>query len=98
MNRNFHAGAPNEPRLADITGFGPPGGKACLPSVPDCFDGAPAAWPIGTSPDAEPANGGLEAACGTLSEGRRPVTRSPGRRRSAPRRGPSSRGCSRGSR
>lgn len=76
VNRHFRAAAPNELRLADITEFGLPGGKACLPPILDCFDGGLPAWSIGTSPNAELANGSLEAACGTLREGQRPVTHS----------------------
>ena len=42
----------------------------------DCFDGGLPAWSIGTSPNAELANSSLEAACGTLSKGQRPVAHS----------------------
>ena len=68
--------APSEPRLADITEFGLPGGKVYLPPILDCFDGGLPAWSIGTSPNAELANSSLEAACGTLSKGQRPVAHS----------------------
>lgn len=70
--RDLRADAPNEPWLTDITGFGPPGGKARLSPVLDCFDGALPARPIGASPDAALADSSLEEACGTLSEGRGP--------------------------
>ena len=76
VNRSFRAAAPNELRPADITEFGLPGGKVHLPLILDCFDGGLPAWSIGTSPNAELANSSLEAACGTLREGQRPVTRS----------------------
>lgn len=76
VNRAFRAAAPNELRLTDITEFGPPGGKVRLSPILDCFDGDLPAWSIGTSPNAELANSSLEAACGTLREGQRPVTRS----------------------
>ena len=66
VNRHFRAAAPNERRLAGITEFGLPGGKVCLPPILDCFDGGLPAWSVGTSPNAELANGSLEAACGTL--------------------------------
>ena len=47
-----------------------------LSPILDCFDGGLPAWSIGTSPNAELANSSLEAACGTLREGQRPVTHS----------------------
>lgn len=76
VSRGFRDGAPNELWLTGITEFGLPGGKVHLSPVLDCFDGALPARPIGASPNAELANGSLEAACATLSEGQRPVTRS----------------------
>lgn len=76
VKRDFHADAPNELWLTDITEFGLPGGKVYLSPVLDCFDGALAAWSIGTSPNAELANSSLESACATLGEGQRPVTHS----------------------
>ena len=69
VRRDFHAAAPNELWLTDITEFGLPDGKVYLSPILDCFDGGLAAWSIGTSPNAELANSSLEAACGTLSEG-----------------------------
>lgn len=53
VSRGFRADAPNEPWLADITGFGLPGGKVCLSPILDCFDGGLPAWSIGSSPNAE---------------------------------------------
>ena len=76
VNRHFRAAAPNELRLTDITELGLPGGKVHPSPILDCFDGGLPAWSIGTSPNAEFANSSLEAACGTLREGQRPVTRS----------------------
>lgn len=76
VNRHFRAAAPNELWLTDITEFGLPGGKVYLPLILDCFDGGLPAWSIGTSPNAELANSSLEAACGTLREGQRPVAHS----------------------
>ena len=76
VRRDFHAAAPNELWLTDITEFGLPDGKVYLSPILDCFDGGLAAWSIGTSPNAELANSSLEAACGKLSEGQRPVTHS----------------------
>lgn len=76
VNRAFRAAAPNELRLTDITEFGLPGGKVCPSPILDCFDGGLPAWSIGTGPNAELANSSLEAACGTLSKGQRPVVHS----------------------
>ena len=76
VNRAFRAAAPNEPWLTDITEFGLPGGKVCPSPILDCFDGGLPAWSIGTGPNAELANSSLEAACGTLSKGQRPVVHS----------------------
>lgn len=76
IRRDFHAAAPNELRLTDITELGLPDGKVCLSPILDRFDGGLAARSIGTSPNAGLADSSLEAACGKLPEGRRPVTRS----------------------
>lgn len=76
VNRDFRAAAPNEPWLTDITEFGLPDGKVYLSPILDCFDGGLPAWSIGTSPNAELADSSLEAACGTLREGQRPVIHS----------------------
>ena len=76
VNRDFRAAAPNEPWLTDITEFGLPDGKVCPSPILDCFDGGLPAWSIGTGPNAELANSSLEAACGTLSKGQRPVAHS----------------------
>lgn len=77
MGRDFRAGGPNEPWLADITEFKLPSEeKACLSPVIDCYDGLVVAWRIGRRPNAALANGSLEDACGTLSPGQRPVCHS----------------------
>ena len=76
VGRDFHADAPNELWLTDITEFGLADGKVHLSPILDCFDGGLPAWSIGTSPNAELANSSLEAACETLSEGQHPVTHS----------------------
>ena len=76
VGRKFGADAPNRLWLTDITEFGLPGGKVYLSPILDCFDGGLPAWSIGTSPNAELANSSLEAACGTLREGQRPVAHS----------------------
>ena len=77
VGRDFHADAPNELWLTDITEFKLPGGeKAYLSPVIDCYDGLVVAWRIGRRPNAALANGSLEDACGTLSPGQRPVCHS----------------------
>ena len=77
VRRNFHADAPNELWLTDITEFKLPGGeKAYLSPVIDCFDGLVVSWRIGRRPNAALANGSLEDACGTLAPGQRPVCHS----------------------
>ena len=76
VNRDFHADGPNMLRVTDLTEFSIPAGKAYLSPLIDCYDGLPVAWTIGTSPNAELADGMLSDACSTLGEGDRPVTHS----------------------
>ena len=73
----FSAPAPNRLWVTDITEFKLPGGeKVYLSPVLDCFDGRPASWSIGLSPNARLANSSLEAACAGLAPGDRPVVHS----------------------
>lgn len=77
--RDFHADAPNELWLTDITEFrlpGADGAKVYLSPIVDCFDGMLPHWSIGTVPDAELANSSLEGACAGLGEGEAPVIHS----------------------
>ena len=76
VHRNFHAEKPNMLWLTDITEFHIPAGKAYLSLLMDCFDGMPVAWTIGTSPNAELANGMLKNAIATLHEGEHPILHS----------------------
>ena len=76
VNRDFHADGPNMLRVTDLTEFSIPAGKAYLSPLIDCYDGLPVAWTIGTSPNAELADGMLSGACSTLGEGDRPVIHS----------------------
>ena len=76
VNRDFHADRPNMLRVTDLTEFSIPAGKAYLSPLIDCYDGLPVAWTIGTSPNAELADGMLSDACSTLGEGDRPVIHS----------------------
>jgi transposase InsO family protein/transposase-like protein len=76
VDRNFHAEAPNEKWLTDITEFQIPAGKAYLSPIIDCFDGMVVSWAIGTSPDAELVNTMLDTAIAGLSADERPVVHS----------------------
>ena len=62
INRDFHAAAPNEKWLTDITEFQIPSGKVYLSPVIDCFDGLVVSWSIGTHPNANLVNTMLDAA------------------------------------
>ena len=75
---DFHAGAPNEKWVTDITEFRLPDDdrKVYLSPVVDLFDSKPVAWSIGLRPDAELANSSLVAACATLAPGERPFCHS----------------------
>lgn len=70
INRDFHATAPNEKWLTDISEFQIPAGKVYLSPMIDCFDGMVVSWSIGTSPDAELVNTMLDAAIETVTEGK----------------------------
>lgn len=62
INREFHAVAPNQKWLTDITEFQIPAGKVYLLPVIDCFDGVVVSGSIGTRPDAELVNTMLDSA------------------------------------
>lgn len=68
INRDFHAAAPNEKWLTDITEFRIRAGKVHLSPVIDCFDGLAISWAIGTRPDAGLVNTMLDAAIGTITD------------------------------
>ena len=68
IDRDFHANAPNEKWLTDISEFQIPAGKVYLSPMIDCFDGMVVSWSIGTSPDAELVNTMLDAAIETVNE------------------------------
>lgn len=77
VNRDFHATAPNEKWLTDISEFQIPAGKVYLSPKIDCFDGMVVSWSIGTSPDAELVNTMLDAAVETVSDSdKRPIVHS----------------------
>lgn len=71
---DFHADAPNEKWVTDITEFKLPDDprKVYLSPIVDLFDTKPVAWSIGLRPDAELANSSLIGAIATLREGERP--------------------------
>lgn len=71
--RDFHADAPNELWLTDITQFTLPNFKCYLSPVIDCFDGKVVARRISLHPDADLANFMLDDAIATLDDGKRPV-------------------------
>ena len=73
IERNFHADAPNEKWLTDITEFAIPAGKVYLSPVVDCFDGMLPTWKIGTVPDASLVNDMLDDAISTLCDNEHPV-------------------------
>ena len=64
--RNFHAEAPNQLIVTDITEFHIPAGKIYLSPAIDCFDGMPIAWTIGKSPTAELTNTMLDSVISQL--------------------------------
>ena len=77
VNRDFHATAPNEKWLTDISEFHIPAGKVYLSPMIDCFDGMVVSWSIGTSPYAALVNTMLDAAVETVTEGdKRPIVHS----------------------
>jgi putative transposase len=75
LERDFHAGMPNEKWLTDITEFSIPAGRVYLSPIVDCFDGLVVAWSLGTSPNSELTNSSLKKAIGTLKK-ERPIIHS----------------------
>jgi transposase InsO family protein/transposase-like protein len=77
INRDFHAAAPNEKWLTDITEFQIAAGKVYLSPIIDCFDGLVVSWSIGTRPDAALVNTMLDAAIEKVANSNeRPVVHS----------------------
>ena len=62
VERNFHADAPNQVWLTDITEFSIDAGKVYLSVFVDCYDGLVVAHTMGVSPNADMANGNLDLA------------------------------------
>ncbi|MDO4482694.1 MAG: IS3 family transposase [Bacillota bacterium] len=76
LQRNFHASAPNQKWLTDLTEFALPAGKVYLSPIIDCFDGFVCSWTIGTSPNAQLVNSMLDKALATLQPGEHPIIHS----------------------
>jgi transposase InsO family protein len=77
INRDFHAAAPNQKWLTDISEFQIPAGKVYLSPVIDCFDGLVVSWSISTRPDAELVNTMLDSAIESVADSdERPVVHS----------------------
>ena len=76
VKRDFHADAPNELWLTDITQFTLPDFKCYLSPVIDCFDGKVVSWTISKNPNAELANTMLQLAVDTLRPWQRPIIHS----------------------
>ena len=76
LQRHFHAAAPNQKWLTDLTEFALPAGKVYLSPVIDCFDGMVHSWTIGTSPNAQLVNNMLEKALTNLRPGEHPIIHS----------------------
>lgn len=76
VNRDFHAGAPNQKWLTYLTEFRIPAGKVYLSPIIDYFDGLVVSWTIGTSPNAELVNTMLDDAINSLTSGEKPVVHS----------------------
>lgn len=71
--RDFHADAPNQKWLTDITEFAIPAGKVYLSPTVDCFDGMIPAWRISSTPDATLVNDMLDDAVCTLDGTEHPL-------------------------
>lgn len=70
---NFHADAPNQKWLTDVTEFIIPAGKVYLSPIVDGFDGMLPAWRISTTPDAMLVNSMLDDAVRTLDKTEHPL-------------------------
>lgn len=73
IGRDFHADAPNELWLTDITQFTLPNFKCYLSPVIDCFDGKVVSQRISLHLNAELANSMLDDAIATLTEDEHPI-------------------------
>ena len=77
VNRDFHASAPDELWLTDITEFRLPSGeRACLSPVVGCFDGMLVVWSVGRHPSKALTNSSLLKALARRRRGARTVIHS----------------------
>ena len=76
VRRDFHAGAPNQLWLTDVTQFTMDGYKCYLSPVIDCFDGMIVSWTLSHSPNALMANTMLRQAIGGLNHDEHPIIHS----------------------
>jgi len=76
IDRDFHANAPNQKWVTDLTEFGLPSGKVFLSPIIDCYDGMVVSWTIGTSPNADLVNEMLDVAISSLTDGEHPILHS----------------------
>lgn len=76
LNRNFHADAPNEKWLTDISEFSIPAGKVYLSPIIDCLDGMPVSWTVSEHPDEKLANDMLLQALVQLKPNEHPIIHS----------------------
>ena len=68
LERDFHADAPNQKWVTDISEFKIPAGKVYLSVIVDCYDGLVTAWKIGRRPNAALVNDMLDEAIATLQD------------------------------
>ena len=76
LNRNFHADAPNEKWLTDISEFSISAGKVYLSPIIGCLDGMPISWTVGKHPDEKLANDMLLKALVRLKPKEHPIIHS----------------------
>ena len=76
VKRNFHAEAPNQLWLTDITEFKVNDKKCYLSPIIDCYDGMVVSWRVSSSPSADMVNHMLEEAIATLEPGEHPIIHS----------------------
>lgn len=76
LKREFHADAPNEKWVTDVTEFSVGDRKLYLSPVMDLFDRQIISYAIGTSPNLELTNSSLRRALATLENGQQPLVHS----------------------
>lgn len=76
LTHDFHADAPNQKWVTDLTEFACTDGKVYLSPIIDRYDGYPISWRAGTSPSADLAVDALTDALATLVPGQCPIVHS----------------------